>query len=80
MRSSAKVWRRLDRSRLFSRHASSATCQSKYLIEKPYQADDDTNTNQVKSFFSRVQRAYVGIHHRLGMVHQLQLVQPARSL
>jgi len=30
---------------------------------KAYQTDDGTNTNQVESFFSRVQRAYVGIHH-----------------
>jgi hypothetical protein len=33
---------------------------------KAYQAEDGTNTNQVESFFSRVQRAYVGIHHRFG--------------
>ena len=31
---------------------------------KAYSSDDGTNTNFVESFFSRVQRAYVGIHHR----------------
>lgn len=31
---------------------------------KAYQTEDGTNTNQVESFFSRVQRVYVGIHHR----------------
>lgn len=34
---------------------------------KEYQAEDGTNTNQVESFFSRVQRAYVGIHHRFSL-------------
>lgn len=34
---------------------------------KAYQTDDGTNTNQVESFFSRVQRAYVGIHHRFSL-------------
>lgn len=36
---------------------------------KAYQAEDGTNTNQVESFFSRVQRAYVGIHHRFSLKH-----------
>ncbi|ANY81254.1 hypothetical protein BB934_26075 [Microvirga ossetica] len=31
---------------------------------KAYSSEDGTNTNFVESFFSRVQRAYVGIHHR----------------
>lgn len=30
---------------------------------KAYQAEDVTNTNQVESFFSRVQCAYIGIRH-----------------
>jgi hypothetical protein len=34
---------------------------------KAYQAEDGTNTNQVESFFSRVQRAYVGIHHSFSL-------------
>lgn len=34
---------------------------------KAYQTDDGTNTNQVESFFSRVQRAYVGVHHRFSL-------------
>ncbi len=34
---------------------------------KAYQSEDGTNTNQVESFFSRVQRAYVGIHHRFSL-------------
>lgn len=34
---------------------------------KAYQTEDGTNTNQVESFFSRVQRAYVGIHHRFSL-------------
>jgi transposase-like protein len=34
---------------------------------KAYQAEDGTNTNQVESFFSRVQRSYIGIHHRYSM-------------
>ena len=29
-----------------------------------YRAEDGANTNQVESFFSRLERAYVGIHHR----------------
>lgn len=29
-----------------------------------YSSEDGTNTNFVESFFSRIQRAYVGIHHR----------------
>lgn len=29
-----------------------------------YSSEDGTNTNVVESFFSRIQRAYVGIHHR----------------
>lgn len=36
-------------------------------IQRQYQTDDGTNTNQVESFFSRVQRAYVGIHHRFSL-------------
>ncbi|TIS55347.1 MAG: transposase [Mesorhizobium sp.] len=32
-----------------------------------YQAEDGTNTNHVESFFSRIQRAYVGIHHRFSL-------------
>lgn len=32
-----------------------------------YQTEDGTNTNQVESFFSRVQRSYVGIHHRFSL-------------
>lgn len=31
---------------------------------KAYQTEDGTNTNAIESFFSRVERAYVGIHHR----------------
>ncbi|WP_284284336.1 IS1595 family transposase [Mesorhizobium amorphae] len=34
---------------------------------KAYQTEDGTNTNQVESFFSRVQRAYIGIHHRFSL-------------
>ena len=34
---------------------------------KAYQTKDGTNTNQVESFFSRVQRAYIGIHHRFSL-------------
>ncbi|WP_292155512.1 IS1595 family transposase [Mesorhizobium sp.] len=34
---------------------------------KAYQAEDGTDTNQIESFFSRVQRAYVGIHHRFSL-------------
>ena len=34
---------------------------------KAYQTKDGINTNQVESFFSRVQRAYVGIHHRFSL-------------
>lgn len=34
---------------------------------KAYQAEDGTNTNQLEGFFSRVQRAYVGIHHRFSL-------------
>jgi hypothetical protein len=34
---------------------------------KAYRTDDGTNTNQVESFFSRVQRTYVGIHHRFSL-------------
>ncbi|WP_131803300.1 IS1595 family transposase [Mesorhizobium sp. LCM 4576] len=34
---------------------------------KGYQTENGTNTNQVESFFSRVQRAYVGIHHRFSL-------------
>lgn len=29
-----------------------------------YSSADGTNTNTIESFFSRIQRAYVGIHHR----------------
>jgi hypothetical protein len=29
-----------------------------------YSSEDGTNTNFVESFFSRIQRAYIGIHHR----------------
>lgn len=32
-----------------------------------YQTEDGTNTNHVESFFSRIQRAYVGIHHRFSL-------------
>ncbi len=32
-----------------------------------YRAKDGTNTNHVESFFSRIQRAYVGIHHRFSL-------------
>jgi len=31
---------------------------------KAYSSDDGTNTNFIESFFNRIQRAYVGIHHR----------------
>jgi hypothetical protein len=31
---------------------------------KSYSSEDGTNTNFVESFFSRIQRAYVGIYHR----------------
>ncbi|ANY83606.1 hypothetical protein BB934_35715 (plasmid) [Microvirga ossetica] len=31
---------------------------------KAYSSEDGTNTNLVESFFSRIQRAYVGVHHR----------------
>ncbi|NNH31679.1 hypothetical protein C9413_19950 [Rhizobium sp. SEMIA 4085] len=34
---------------------------------RAYQTDDGTKTNQVESFFSRVQRAYVGIQHRFSL-------------
>jgi hypothetical protein len=34
---------------------------------KEYQAKDGVNTNHVESFFSRIQRAYVGIHHRFSV-------------
>ncbi len=29
-----------------------------------YEAEDGTNTNAIESFFARVERSYVGIHHR----------------
>jgi len=29
-----------------------------------YSTEDGTNTNFIESFFSRIQRAYVGVHHR----------------
>ncbi|MGV2121854.1 IS1595 family transposase [Agrobacterium vitis] len=32
-----------------------------------YQTDGGVNTNHVESFFSRIQRAYVGIHHRFSV-------------
>ncbi|KUM26989.1 hypothetical protein AU467_18665 [Mesorhizobium loti] len=32
-----------------------------------YQTEDGTKTNHVESFFSRIQRAYVGIHHRFSL-------------
>lgn len=32
-----------------------------------YQTDDGTDTNYIESFFSRIQRAYVGIHHRFSL-------------
>jgi hypothetical protein len=31
---------------------------------KAYSSDDGTNTNFIESFFSRIQRGYVGVHHR----------------
>ena len=31
---------------------------------KAYSSEDGTNTNLVESFFSRIERAHVGIHHR----------------
>ncbi|ERP97781.1 hypothetical protein Q669_21485 [Labrenzia sp. C1B10] len=34
---------------------------------KAYQTEDGVNTNHVESFFSRIQRAYVGIHHRFSL-------------
>lgn len=34
---------------------------------RAYQTEDGINTNQVESFFSRVQRAYIGIHHRFSL-------------
>lgn len=34
---------------------------------KEYETEDGINTNHVESFFSRVQRAYVGIHHRFSV-------------
>nr|WP_294646471.1 IS1595 family transposase [uncultured Aureimonas sp.] len=32
-----------------------------------YSAEDGVNTNHVESFFSRVQRSYVGVHHRFSL-------------
>ena len=32
-----------------------------------YQTENGTNTNHVESFFSRIQRGYVGIHHRFSL-------------
>lgn len=32
-----------------------------------YQEKDGTNTNRIESFFSRVERSYVGIHHRFSV-------------
>ncbi|RWM31871.1 MAG: hypothetical protein EOR74_01625 [Mesorhizobium sp.] len=32
-----------------------------------YQTEDGTTTNHVESFSSRIQRAYVGIHHRFSL-------------
>jgi hypothetical protein len=34
---------------------------------KAYRSKSGANTNQVESFFSRVQRAYIGIHHRFSL-------------
>jgi hypothetical protein len=34
---------------------------------KEYETKDGVNTNHVESFFSRIQRAYVGIHHRFSV-------------
>ncbi|MBO0129691.1 IS1595 family transposase [Agrobacterium sp. Rnr] len=34
---------------------------------KEYQTEGGVNTNHVESFFSRIQRAYVGIHHRFSV-------------
>jgi hypothetical protein len=34
---------------------------------KEYQTKGGANTNHVESFFSRIQRAYVGIHHRFSV-------------
>ncbi|MTH94817.1 hypothetical protein E1297_02120 [Roseibium sp. RKSG952] len=31
------------------------------------QTDDPMNTKHVESFFSRIQRAYIGIHHRFSL-------------
>lgn len=31
---------------------------------KAYSSEDGTSTHFIKSFFSRIQRAYVGVHHR----------------
>lgn len=44
-----------------------AALQLSREIGVQYKTDDGTNTNQVESFFSRVQRAYVGIHHRFSL-------------
>lgn len=35
--------------------------------KEAYSAENGANTNQAESFFSRVQRAYVGIHHRFSV-------------
>jgi transposase-like protein len=32
-----------------------------------YRRADGTNTNQIESFFSRIQRSYIGIHHRFSL-------------
>jgi transposase-like protein len=32
-----------------------------------YQTEDGTNTNAIEGFFARVERAYVGIHHRFSV-------------
>lgn len=49
------------------RSTKSSTARSPNNHSKAYQTEDGTNTNQVESFFSRVQRAYIGIHHRFSL-------------
>lgn len=34
---------------------------------KAYQTEDGTDTNRIESFFARVERSYVGIHHRFSV-------------
>ncbi|MCW5696980.1 MAG: IS1595 family transposase [Bauldia sp.] len=37
-----------------------------------YKAADGANTNQAESYFSRLRRAEIGVHHRIGARHLLQ--------